>query len=150
MPHSFASLLIHVVFSTKDRQALLDPELTVRLFPYMGGIVRELRGTALAINGTADHVHLLLRIPAAVAVAEMLRVLKANSSRWVHEQFPAHARFAWQGGYGAFAVSQSNEGAVRGYIASQEEHHRKVSFQDEFLALLNKHGIVYDPREVWG
>jgi putative transposase len=149
MPHSFAALLVHVVFSTKDRQPILAPDLAVRLFPYMGGIVREMKGTALAINGTDDHVHLLLQIPTAVAVAEMLRVLKANSSRWVHEQFPEYVQFAWQGGYGAFTVSHSRAEAVSQYIATQEEHHRKVSFESEFLALLKKHGISYDPSHVW-
>jgi len=150
MPHSIAALLVHVVFSTKDRQPTLAPDLALRLFPYMGGIVREMKGTALTINGTNDHVHLLLQFPTSVAVAEMLRVLKTNSSRWVHEQFPEHARFAWQGGYGAFTVSHSRAEAVCHYIATQEEHHRKVSFQEEFPDLLNKHGITYDPRDIWG
>src|SRR5450755_4384046 len=107
MPHSFVSFLIHAVFSTKDRQPTLAPELSSRLFPYMGGIIRELHGTPLAVNGPADHVHLLLSIPANVSVAEALRVVKANSSRWVHEQFPAQSGFAWQSGYGAFTVSRS-------------------------------------------
>jgi REP element-mobilizing transposase RayT len=150
MPQSFATLLVHAVFSTKDRQPILASDLTARLFPYMGGIVREMKGTALTINGTNDHVHLLLQIPTAVAVAEMLRVVKTNSSRWVHEQFPEHARFAWQGGYGAFTVSHSRADAVSHYIATQKEHHRKVSFQEEFLALLNKHGISCDPSDLWG
>ena len=124
--------------------------VALTLFPYMGGIVRELRGAVLALNGPADHVHLLVEMPAALALADMLRILKTNSSRWVHEQFPEHKGFAWQNGYGAFSVSQSRAGAVCQYIATQQEHHRAVSFQDEFLALLKKHGIAYDPRDVWG
>ena len=150
MPHSFVSFLIHAVFSTKDRQPTLAPELSSRLFPYIGGIIRELHGTPLAVNGPADHVHLLLSIPANVSVAEALRVVKANSSRWVHEQFPAQSGFAWQSGYGAFTVSRSKLDDVRNYVTSQQEHHRLVSFQDEFLALLNKHGIQYDARGLWG
>jgi REP element-mobilizing transposase RayT len=150
MPHTFTCLLVHVIFSTKDRAPDLSPELAARLFPYMGGIVREGKGTALIINGPADHVHLLLSIPATVSIADMLRVLKANSSRWVHEQFPGRKRFGWQAGYGAFTVSGSRLDDVRNYIASQEEHHRKVSFQEEFLALLRKHGLDYDVTDLWG
>ena len=150
MPHTFACLLVHVVFSTKDRAPDLPPELATRLFPYMGGIVRECKGTALIVNGPADHVHLLLSIPATVSVADLLRVLKTNSSRWVHEQFPERKGFGWQTGYGAFTVSGSRLNDVRNYIASQEAHHRKVSFQEEFLTLLRKHGLEYDVRDVWG
>jgi REP element-mobilizing transposase RayT len=150
MPHTFTSLLVHVIFSTKDRAPDLSPELTTRLFPYMGGIVRECKGTALIVNGPADHVHLLLSIPATLSIADMLRVLKANSSRWVHEQFPERKRFGWQAGYGAFTVSGSRSEGVRNYIASQEEHHRRVSFQEEFLTLLRKHGLECDVRDLWG
>lgn len=108
-----------------------------------------MKGSALTINGTVDHVHLLLEMPATVAVAEVLRVLKTNSSRWVHEHFPDHPDFSWQGGYGAFAVSHSRAEAVRQYIATQEEHHRRVSFREEFEVLLKRHGIDYDSRNVW-
>ena len=135
MPHTFTSLLVHIIFSTKDRAPDLSPEFAARLFPYMGGILRECKATALIINGPADHVHLLLSIPATVSVADMLRVLKANSSRRVHEQYLARKGFAWQAGYGAFTVSGSRSDDVRNYIASQEEHHRSVSFQEEFLDL---------------
>jgi REP element-mobilizing transposase RayT len=150
MPHSFASLLIHAVFSTKSRQPALSPDLSNRLFPYIGGIIRELRGTPLAVNGPVDHVHLLFSIPANVSVSETLRVVKANSSRWVHDQFPLQSGFAWQSGYGAFTVSKSNLEDVRNYISAQQEHHRSVSFQAEFLALLNRHGIQFDTRDLWG
>ncbi len=115
----------------------------------MGGIVKALRGVPFLINGPADHVHLLLALPAGVSMAEMLRVVKTNSSRWVHEQFPARRRFGWQTGYGAFAVSGSRLEAVKNYIARQQEHHRKVTFQEEFLSLLKKHGMPYEPNEVW-
>src|ERR1019366_5930033 len=113
MPHPFVSLLVHVVFSTKDRAPDLSPELANRLFPYMGGIVKELKGSPLIVNGPADHVHLLLSIPATTSIADLLRVLKANSSRWVHERFPAYKRFGWQAGYGAFTVSSSRLDDVR-------------------------------------
>jgi REP element-mobilizing transposase RayT len=150
MPHTFVSLLVHVVFSTKDRAPDLSPELASRLFPYMGGIIKELNGAPLIINGPADHVHLLLSLPAKTSVADLLRVLKTNSSRWVHEQFPERKRFAWQAGYGAFTVSGSRSDDVRNYIASQQARHRRVSFQEEFLTLLKKHGLEYDAGDLWG
>ena len=150
MAHSFASLLIHVIFSTKDRAPDLSPDIAVRLFPYMGGIVRERKGVSLIVNGPADHVHLLVSLPTNESVAELMRVVKANSSRWVHEQFPAQRRFAWQAGYAAFSVSGSRAADVKEYIAGQREHHRRVSFQEELLTFLQKHGIAYDERDLWG
>jgi REP element-mobilizing transposase RayT len=140
MPCAFSALFVHVVFSTKDRAPHLSPDLAERLFPYLGGIVRELKGSALEINGPADHVHLLLAIPPNIALADLLRVLKTSSSRWVHDRFPARKGFAWQAGYSAFTVSASRLEQVRRYIASQQTHHRKTSYQEEILALLRKHG----------
>ena len=116
MPHSYSSLLVHVIFSTKGRARSLDPSIRPDLFAYRGGIVREMRGAARLINGTEDHVHMLLSLPADIAVAECLRVVKTNSSRWVHETFARHRSFAWQKGYGAFKVSVSNEKQVFKYI----------------------------------
>jgi REP element-mobilizing transposase RayT len=101
------------------------------------------------VNGTADHVHLLLRLPPSASIAEAMRVLKTNSSRWVHEKWPSRSTFGWQTGYGAFSVSQSNVSAVLHYIANQEEHHRQVSFQEEFVIYLQRHGIEYDERYIW-
>jgi putative transposase len=149
MAHTFTSLLTHAIFSTKDRQLSINAELKPQLFAYMGGIVREYTGTALMVNGTADHVHLLLRLPPSVSIAEAMRLLKTNSSRWVHEKWPSRSTFGWQTGYGAFSVSQSNVSAVLRYIANQEEHHRKVSFQEEFIAYLQRHEIEYDERYIW-
>ena len=148
--HSFASLLVHVIFSTKDRACDLSPELAARLFPYMAGIIRERKGVPLIINGPADHVHLLVRIPATESIADLLRVLKTNSSRWVHEQFPEHRSFGWQAGYGTFTVSGSRAAAVTEYIEAQRVHHRRVTFQEEFLTFLKKNGIAYDERDLWG
>jgi REP element-mobilizing transposase RayT len=149
MPHAFASLLTHAIFSTHKREPTLTPELVGRLFPYMGGIVRDLKGTALVINGPVDHVHLLLSLPTSLSIAELVRVLKANSSRWVHEQFPERRLFGWQAGYAAFTVSNSRLEPVRQYIAAQQEHHRKVTFQEEFVSFLKKHGLAYDEKELW-
>ncbi|HKS97259.1 MAG TPA: IS200/IS605 family transposase [Terriglobia bacterium] len=149
MAHTYTKLLAHFIFSTKDRAPNLHPSARAELFPYMLGILRNIDTTVLALNGSADHVHLLAALPPILSVAEAMRVLKANSSRWANERGLVRGRFAWQEGYGAFSVSQSNVSAVAHYIARQEEHHRKITFQEEFLEFLKKHGIVYDERYIW-
>lgn len=125
----------------------MTPEIRVDLFAYLGGIVREMHDTAVIINGTADHIHMLIRIRPAQAVAEVARVVKANSSRWVRAKWKME--FAWQTGYGAFSVSESNVPAVSRYIAEQEQHHKKRNFQEEYLAFLKKNKVSYDERHVW-
>jgi len=111
--------------------------------------VRELGGKLLAANGTADHVHLLMRLPPRLALADAVRVVKTNSSRWVHQSRALRRRFQWQAGYGAFSVSQSNVPEVVRYIRNQEQHHRRESFREELLAFLKRHGIEYDERYIW-
>jgi REP element-mobilizing transposase RayT len=140
------SCLIPPAISFKDRRPLITDEIRAGLFAYLGGIIREMHGAALIINGTADHVHMLVRIRPAQAAAEIARVVKTNSSRWVHENWKV--RFAWQTGYGVFSVSESNVPAVSGY-AMQEEHHKKVTFQEEYVAFLKKNKIEYDERYIW-
>jgi len=149
MSHTFTNLLTHVIFSTRERRPFLADEIRKDVFAYAGGIVRELGGTAIMVNGTDDHVHALLVVPGNLAVAECVRLLKTNTSRWVHEKWPER-KFAWQTGYGAFSVSESNRGQVIRYIQDQEKHHRKISFQDEFRAFLRKQGIAFDERYIWG
>ena len=148
MAHTFTNFLTHLIFSTKDRLPSIRPEIRDDLWAYLGGIVRELGGTAAIIGGAADHVHLLVGLPATVALADAVRVVKTNSSRSVRRGRDSPA-FAWQVGYGAFSVSQSNAAAVLKYIQGQAEHHRRVSFQEEFIAFLKKHKIDYDPRYIW-
>jgi putative transposase len=148
--HTYTNLLSHVVFSTKDRQPLIDSELKPRLLGYMNGIVNENGGKILTSNAIEDHVHLLWELPATVSTSDGLRVLKTNSSRWVRETFGPRKPFAWQTGYAAFSVSRSNVPAVAKYIEAQEIHHRKRTFDEEFLALLVKHGIEYDSKYVLG
>lgn len=148
MAHTFTNLLYHFVFSTKNRRPQIAEDLKEDLFAYLGGIVKGMDGDPLIINGTADHVHMLVVLPQTISVADALRTIKANSSGWVHEKCPEHVGFGWQTGYGAFTVSQSRRPAVERYIANQQEHHRKVTFEDEFLKLLKRHRIQYDPRFV--
>jgi REP-associated tyrosine transposase len=148
MAHTFANLLTHVIFSTKDRLPLLTPDLRADMLAYLGGITRKLHGKLIESKARPDHVHCLLSLPATLAVAEALRVLKSNSSLWAHET-RHRTNFAWQTGYGAFSVSQSNAPAVVRYIRSQDEHHCMVSFQEEFIAFLKRHGIAYDERYIW-
>jgi REP element-mobilizing transposase RayT len=144
MPHSYTHLLSHVIFSTKGRVPGLDAKLRERLFPYMGGIICELGGDALVVNGTMDHIHLLILLPPTRAVADAMRVLKTNSSRWIHETWASRRGFAWQTGYGAFSVSRSGTEEIRRYIENQEEHHRRMTFEEELVALLERHGLAYD------
>ena len=147
MSHTAGNVILHLIFSTKDREPLITPEIRNDLFAYLGGIIRELKGTALIVNGTSDHVHLLVRIRPVHAVAQIARLVKANSSKWVHEKW--NTRFAWQTGYGAFSVSESNVSVVSQYIAEQEEHHKKHTFQEEYVAFLRKNSIPYDERYIW-
>jgi putative transposase len=149
MPRTYTQLLNHIVFSTKERRPMLTTELRARLFPYMGGIIREFGGVALLINGVTDHIHILASLPATAAPSNFVGKLKANSSKWVHETFPEHRLFAWQLGYSAFSVSVSQKQGVLDYIAGQEDHHRKVSFQEELISFLKKHGVDHDERYVF-
>jgi REP element-mobilizing transposase RayT len=149
MAHTDCSSLFHCVFSTKERSKIVAPEIQPRLWAYMGGIAREHGMKALAVGGRDDHVHLLLSLPSALPIAEAMREIKSGSSRWMHETCKM-ANFEWQERYGAFSIGQGQVEATLAYIAGQEEHHRKRDFQAEFIAILKRHGIDYDPRYVWG
>jgi REP element-mobilizing transposase RayT len=147
LSHTSGNILLHFIFSTLGRRALIKPEFRDDLFAYLGGIVREMNGAALIVNGTADHVHMLLRVRPVHSSAEIVRVVKANSSKWVRGKWSRG--FAWQTGYGVFSVSESNVAAVTKYIAGQEEHHKKHSFQQEYLAFLKKNHVEYDEKYIW-
>jgi len=149
MAHTFTELLVHIVFSTSGRRPLLSDEIRQDVHAYLGGILRELHADPITIGGTADHIHVLTRLPADLAVADCLRVVKTNSSRWIKEKWPERRMFAWQGGYAAFSVSKSSRGAVLRYIQTQDQHHQRISFQQEFHTLLCKHGVEFDERYVW-
>jgi REP element-mobilizing transposase RayT len=147
MSRTFTSLLTHVIFSTKDREPWIRNEIRSELFAYLGGLTRELKGKAYGINGTKDHVHLLIGLPPNVSTSDALRFIKANSSGWVREKWKR--AFAWQLGYAAFSVSKSSVPIVLRYIANQEAHHKRVALRDELEELLRKHEIEYDARYIW-
>jgi REP element-mobilizing transposase RayT len=149
MPQSFACLHYHLIFSTKSRAPRIVPDLQPRLYEYLGGILHNHGGVLVAAGGMPDHVHLLVGLSREMAVAEAVRAVKANSSKWIHGTFAEQREFAWQNGYGAFTVSYSHLGQVRQYLAGQAEHHRRMTFQEEFLAFLKRHEIEYDERYIW-
>jgi REP element-mobilizing transposase RayT len=150
MPQSLAQIYLHLVFSTKDRRPFLqDAALRGELHRYLGGTCNKLDCPVLRVGGAADHVHILCRLGRSIAVADLIKELKRDSSQWVKTKAASLADFYWQNGYGAFSVSPGHVEALREYIASQEEHHRTVTFQDEFRRLLTKYGLEWDERYVW-
>ena len=149
MARSFHQNIAHIIFSTKNRHPLITGEYESDLHSYLGAIIRKLNGTALKINGTADHVHILAKTPKTIANTEFMAKLKANSTSWVKSNFEDTKSFAWQEGYGWFSVSRSNVDQVSACIEGQEEHHRSTTFKEEFLAFLERHEVEYDGRFVW-
>jgi REP element-mobilizing transposase RayT len=149
MPSAWTQNFYHTVFSTKERAGSITPELEARLYPFLGGIVRDLRCSLLAINGMPDHVHLLIRYRADLSHSEMLQQIKGRSSKWVHETFAELRHFAWQEGYGGFTVSKSAVSAVETYIAGQKEHRQRQDFMTEFLELLRLYGVEFDQDDVF-
>ena len=149
MGHTFTKLVYHCIFSTKGRRAFINETIRQRLYSYIRGILERNEAHALAIGGVADHVHLLIETSPAASVAEMMRIVKTNSSKWVHETFPMHREFAWQSGYGAFSVSSSAVPDVIRYIDNQAEHHRSRPFREELVEFLRRHGIEYDECYIW-
>ena len=149
MPQSFGSIQMHLVFSTKGREPWIVPDLAQRLYEYIGGTLRGNKCTLLDAGGIPDHVHLLISLSREMSTADLARIVKSSSSKWIHDTFPSMGYFAWQAGYGAFSVSYSEIDGVRRYIAKQEEHHRKMTFQDEFRTFLRKHDLEWDEKYVW-
>ena len=150
MPQSLSNLLVHLVFSTLERQPVLsDLPLREEMHRYLGGIAKNNGGHSLGVGGVADHVHLLVVMPRTMAVAELVRELKRASSAWIKRREASLQDFAWQGGYGAFSVGQTESETVRAYIRNQEEHHKQRTFQEEYRAFLEKYHIAYDEHHVW-
>jgi REP element-mobilizing transposase RayT len=146
MGHSYTNLLYHIVFSTKERQAWLDPEISARLYDYLGGAIRSEGGTNLSVNGCADHVHVLAKLRQNKAVSDVLRAIKANSSGWIHRTF---RDFAWAERLRSVYRESIAGRKVQRYIANQQKHHQRVSFKEEFIALLDAHGVDYDEKYLW-
>ena len=149
MPQSLHVAYAHLIFSTKERIPMITVDINSSLFEYMGGIVRDLDGRCIEINGTEDHVHLLIRASKSVPDTKFIQELKGGSSRWINESGAKETKFQWQAGYGWFSVSPSQIHAVRSYIRNQKEHHQTTTFQDEFRKILEKCEVDYDERYVW-
>lgn len=144
MSHSYSQNIIHLVFSTKNRRKTIQKQMQPRLWAYMAAICQNNKIIVYAIGGMEDHVHMLMRLPPTLAQAEAILVVKGDSSKWMGKGF------AWQKGYGSFSVSKSLVPTVIRYIENQERHHKKMTFEEEFIAFLEKHGVEYDPKYVFG
>lgn len=147
MAHTFTNILLHIVFSTKERQPFLKPEIRSEMHAYLAAVVHGSGSEAFAVGGGFDHVHLLISAPRTKTLADFMRNLKVKSSRWARQWAPG---FAWQTGYAAFSVSWSKRDSVIEYTHNQERHHRRRSFEDEFVSLLKKNEIEYEERYLWG
>jgi putative transposase len=149
MAQSLSYLLIHIIFSTKDRIPILDAKIRPELHAYLATVARNAECECYRVGGVADHIHLAIRLSRAITVSQLVMELKASSSKWLKVQSPTLAHFAWQAGYGAFSVGPSDLEALRSYIDTQEAHHRTRTFQEEYLAFLKKYGVEYDERYIW-
>jgi len=149
MPQSLSSILIHLIFSTKNREPILTPEIDAELYPYMASIFKAMKSPALIIDGTSDHLHTLLSLSRVMTIAELVEEVKTESSKWIKTKGRHFRNFHWQSGYGAFSIGQSQVPALRRYIRRQKEHHRRVTFQDEFRKFLKAYEVEYDERYVW-
>ena len=149
MPQSLAQILVHLVFSTKHREPVLEDTIHDELHAYTGGIIANLNGRLLKAGSVADHIHLLIAHPRTCSPADLVLDIKIGSSKWLKTRGPRYGDFHWQNGYGIFSVSPSGRPTIESYLEGQAEHHRKIAFQDEYRALLRKHGIEFDERYVW-
>ena len=149
MPQSLSSILIHLTFSTKNRQPLISPDIEGELRPYMATIFRGLKSPSLAIDGIRDHVRILFSLARVVAIADLVEEVKTETSKWIKTKGTEFRDFHWQKGYGAFSIGQSNVPALKRYLRNQKQHHRRVTFQDEYRKFLKSYEIDYDERYVW-
>lgn len=149
MAQSLSRILVHLIFSTKDRAPVLTAQIRAELHPYLAGVLRDHDCPPLRVGGVEDHVHLLFGLTRTLAVAKVVEVVKTSSSKWLKTKGPELAHFHWQNGYGAFSVSQSDADAVIRYIDRQEQHHRRVTFQKELRSFLALYQVAYDERYAW-
>lgn len=150
MPQSLSRVLVHIIFSTKDRLRLIKPEIEPELFAYIAGVLNEHGAQPIKIGGEEDHVHILCALPRTMALCDLLEKIKKRSSKWIKTKGPQYRRFAWQGGYGVFSVGEYGIERVKRYIAAQKKHHRSVTFKDEFREFLDRYRIEYDEKYLWG
>ncbi|MFI4957087.1 MAG: IS200/IS605 family transposase [Gammaproteobacteria bacterium] len=150
MAHSLRAHYFHIVWATKNRNPLITPTIQKGLYPYMGGIIRNHQSVPLAIGGVSDHVHLLIELKKCDHYSTLIKNVKTFSSHWVHKNFPEHKAFAWQEGYASFSVSYSGLNQVKNYIQHQEKHHQSMSFEEEYLKILQHCQIKFDDRFVMG
>ena len=149
MAQSLSKIFLHLVFSTKNREPWITPEVRPTLHSYLAGAVRNLNAEAYRVGGVADHVHIACTLPRTMPVSKLLEEIKTSSSAWIKQQAPTCAGFAWQAGYGAFSLGQSQLDTLIEYVDAQEEHHRKWTFKEEFVEFLKRYGVDYDERYVW-
>ena len=146
MAGKYLCVNLHLVWSTKNRRRLIDTEWRARLHSYIGGIARSKNAMLKAANSQPDHIHLYSSLPSTITIGDFVNALKANSTRWIRQNFPNRKWLSWQEGYAAFSISKSQEKALIEYIRDQDQHHQETSFEEELLELLGTHGIEYDPR----
>lgn len=149
MAQSLANVLVHIVFSTKNRAPFIKSDIENELFPYLASIFKARRSSAHQIGGTADHVHVICSLSRTITIANLLEEVKKSSSKWIKTKGQEYSKFAWQNGYGAFSIGQSQLTIVKKYILRQKEHHIKKTFQEEFREFLQKYQIQFDERYVW-
>ena len=149
MAQTLTRILVHIIFSTKDRRAWITPEIESALFAYIGGICRACGCTLIAAGAADDHIHLLVLLSKTETLSDLLLAIKRDSSKWIKTQGPEFARFGWQDGYAGLSIGQSQEDAVKKYLAGQRKRHKTMSFKDELVALLEKYKVEYDPKYLW-
>ena len=149
MAQSLSQIYLHIVFSTKYRYPFLEGSVDHELYAYIGGLIEQHGGIPLSINGVCDHIHILTTFPRTITVADFVKDIKANSSRWLKTKGELYHDFGWQNGYGVFSVSSSKKQVVANYIARQKEHHKKTDYKSEFLQFLHEYGVNYDEQYVW-
>ena len=149
MAQSLSNVLLHLVFSTKNRQPLIDASIAPEVHAYLVTACKTLECVPIKVGGFTDHVHIACKLSRTVTIASLVQQLKQDSSKWIKSKGTRYASFAWQNGYGAFSIGHSQLEALKSYIANQPEHHRQLSFQDEFRKLLTRYGIEWDERYIW-
>jgi putative transposase len=149
MSQSLADIITHIVFSTKNRHPWIKPDIENELYQYICGISRNLNCPIIKINGVEDHIHILAQLGKTIAISKLISEIKSNSSRWLKAKGREYQEFSWQNGYGGFSVSRSNLEKAKGYLLSQKEHHKKMTFKEELVMFLQQAGISYDEKYLW-